>query len=95
MPALLGIEQSKNDWYSHFNRIRGKYVDFVVCRANFSVECVIELDDNSHKRYDRIESDNLKNVAFRTAGLPLFRCNVKSIPTVEQLRQWLDNTAEK
>jgi len=85
MQALIGIKRNRNE-QGQRNGIAKKYVDFVICRPDFSVAAVIELDDPSHERPDRIEADTVKNIAFRAAGIPLIRFDVRAMPTVEEIR---------
>jgi very-short-patch-repair endonuclease len=86
MQALIGIRRNAND-RTQRNRIDRKYVDFVICRKDFSVAAVIELDDSSHGRPDREDADKVKNIAFKTAGIPLMRFNVRNMPGVEEIRR--------
>lgn len=86
LPALVRVQSDKN-YKAAFNRIASKYVDFVVCLPDFTVVTVIELDDKSHTRPDRVRADTTKENALRLAGHPLLRFKVQSMPTVEQLRQ--------
>lgn len=85
LPALVGV-RSCNDYRSAFNRIASKYVDFVVCLPDFTIVAVIELDDKSHTRPDRVRADTVKNTALRLAGHPILRFKTHNMPTVEELR---------
>ncbi|MDP3511705.1 MAG: DUF2726 domain-containing protein [Sulfuritalea sp.] len=85
LPALVGIESGR-DYRAAFNRIASKYVDFVVCLTDFTVVAVVELDDKSHARPDRVRADTTKDNALRLAGHPILRFKVHRMPTVEQLR---------
>lgn len=88
MSALLGIRKTGNGSYqTQFNEISRKYVDFVVCNQDFSVVAVIELDDSSHQRGDRIKADVVKDVAFQTINCPLIRFDNRSMPTAAEIRQ--------
>jgi len=88
MSALLGVRKTGNDSYqTQFNEISRKYVDFVVCNQDFSVVAVIELDDSSHQRGDRIKADVVKDVAFQTINCPLIRFDNRSMPTSVEIRQ--------
>jgi hypothetical protein len=85
LPALVGV-RSGNNFRAAFNRIASKYLDFVVCLPDFTVVAVIELDDMSHARPDRVRADTTKNTALRLAGHPILRFKVHKMPTVEELR---------
>lgn len=64
----------------YFRRISQWHCDYVLIDENFNVKCVIELDDNSHNRPDRIRRDNYFNLALNQAGIPLMRFkNIKEL----------------
>ena len=75
-----------------FNRISQLVADFVVCRADFTVHAVIELDDRSHDTPKRAAADARKNEALKAAGISLYRFNVSAIPTVDALQATLLGT---
>jgi hypothetical protein len=64
--------------------IRGKYkqlvVDFVLCRRDFTVVALIELDDASHARPEQRDRDARKVKAIRSAGLRLVRLMWPVVP---------------
>lgn len=65
---------------AYFRRISQWHCDFVLIDNDFNVICVIELDDNSHNRADRIKRDNYFNLVFNQAGMRLLRFkNIKDI----------------
>lgn len=69
------------------NRIAGKHLDFVVCRASdLSLVCAIELNDKSHgSQRARARDDFLANVC-RTIGLPLLAIPARQTYPPEELR---------
>lgn len=80
LPALVAIEASRQERLRHWNAIRAKYVDFVVCHKDFRVVAVIELDDKSHERPDRRKADREKDNALEAAGYRVIRWTVKNMP---------------
>ena len=55
-----------------FNRISRKHVDYVICdKGSLEVLAVVELDDSSHLRKDRIDRDKFVDKAFHSAGIPI------------------------
>lgn len=54
-------------------KIQAKHVDFIVTDTNFNVKAIIELDDSSHNRQDRIERDQFVNEILRGAGYTVIR----------------------
>jgi very-short-patch-repair endonuclease len=64
--------ESPSQFQTDFNRISRKHLDFVVCDiATLRPLLVIELDDRSHQRRDRIERDRFVDKACHDAGLPI------------------------
>ena len=55
--------------YSDFNKIKSKSVDFVLFTSNYKPQIVIELDDRSHFRLDRIKRDEFVNNLMNDVGL--------------------------
>jgi hypothetical protein len=66
--------------YAVLNRISQLSLDFLVLRPDTSVVAVVELDDASHKRGDRIRADCNKARALKSAGTPLVRWDVSDSP---------------
>lgn len=71
------------------NRINRMSVDFVVVKKDFSIFAVIELDDSTHSRSDRIKADEKKNAVLSSVGLKIIRWNVNSIPSKEDIQRLL------
>ena len=49
-------------------KIQSKHVDFVLCDSNLKAQHVIELDDATHDRPDRIERDKFVDSALEMSG---------------------------
>lgn len=49
-------------------KVMSKHVDFVICDQQMEVVCIIELDDPSHFRQDRIERDKFVDSVLTGAG---------------------------
>lgn len=85
----------KSTWHKAFNKIAKKHYDFVLCDpTTLKVEIVIELDDSSHSRPDRIRRDNFVNNATCTAGIPLMRVPVSKSYDYFELEQLLYGEAD-
>jgi very-short-patch-repair endonuclease len=71
--------------------IRGKFkqlvADFVLCRSDFSIVAVIELDDPSHAQPHRQDADARKTKAVESAGLAFVRIPAGPIPSEIDLRR--------
>src|SRR6267143_605192 len=79
MSRVLGVKKGFrfHEWNNRINRMS---YDFVICDKAATVIAAIELDDKSHEREDRRESDAKKSKATTDAGLRLVRWHVKSPP---------------
>jgi Protein of unknown function (DUF2726) len=73
--------------------LRGRYkqlvADFVLCRPDFTVAAVIELDDSTHGRAIQRRRDAKKTKAVESAGIRMVRLPAGTIPTETELRQIL------
>lgn len=77
----------RSAWQIAFNKISSKHFDFVLCdKGDLSLLGVIELDDKSHQRNDRIERDQLLENVCQSAQLPLIRFDVKNSYAVQVVR---------
>jgi very-short-patch-repair endonuclease len=70
--------------HSALNRINSKHVDFPVCdRARVQPRLVIELDDSSHKRQDRLTRDGFVKAVFARAGIQTINQPCKQAAVIE------------
>ena len=60
-------------WMECFNKIKAKHIDFALADENTSIVALIELDDTSHSRPDRIERDDFVNAVLENTGYTLLR----------------------
>lgn len=60
-----------------FRKISQWHCDYVWLDHQFSIKAVIELDDSSHRRKDRIARDEFFNEVVRQAGYSLVRLETK------------------
>ena len=67
------INCSGEDWKQGFGgRISQKHLDFVIAdAASTAILLAIELDDQSHKRADRVARDDFLDRAMTAANVPL------------------------
>jgi len=76
---------------SNRQAIRGKFkqlvADFVLCRSDFSIVAVIELDDPSHAQPHRQDADARKTKAVESAGVTFVRIPAGPIPSETDLRR--------
>ncbi len=63
---------SNKEWGRAFAKIKAKHIDFALCyKDDLSFACMIELDDRSHERQDRIDRDLFVDNALFSAGIPI------------------------
>lgn len=82
----------KSDWGKFFSKIRAKHVDFVLCCPDtLEPRLIIELDDPSHLRPERMERDRFLDTVFTVSGLRIL--HVTTGKNLEQLiRRALSDT---
>jgi FtsZ-interacting cell division protein ZipA len=68
---------------SLYYKARQKVADFVVCKKDFSIAAVIEIDDKTHNKQKDDERDSI----LESAGLKVVRWNVKQLPTSEEIQE--------
>lgn len=68
---LLDLVEPKSDAQNRqglLARVWSKHVDFVICNRDMEVICIIELDDTTHLRQDRIERDQFVDEVLKGSG---------------------------
>ena len=60
-------------WMECFNKIKAKHIDFALADEDTAIVALIELDDTSHSRPDRIERDDFVNAVLENTGYTLLR----------------------
>ena len=60
-------------WMECFNKIKAKHIDFALADEETAIVALIELDDTSHSRPDRIERDDFVNAVLENTGYTLLR----------------------
>lgn len=73
MADLLHLPRMNgSNFYHYFNKIQSKHVDFLICdKENIKPLLVIELDDSSHLKFNRMVRDLLVDKIFENAKLPI------------------------
>lgn len=73
MADLLYLpKMNSSDYYHYQNKIQSKHVDFLICdKENIRPLLVIELDDSSHLKVDRVLRDTLVDKIFESAQMPI------------------------
>jgi len=69
---LIRVKPRSLNYAAANNKIISKHVDFVICKAAPLMPCVvIELNDKSHDKPDRVTRDHFLREALQAANLPL------------------------
>lgn len=94
LKSIIQIKE-KNDITS-LNKINRKSIDYtIVEKNNCKIVCCIELNDYTHNRQSRKESDKFKEKIFEEVNIPLFREEVKykyDLEKIEnQIKQCIEN----
>ena len=77
----------RSAWSSAFGVIKSKHVDFVACDPNdMAIQFVVELDDKSHQKADRVERDMKVDDALAQAGIPIFHFPAKASYSVQDIQ---------
>lgn len=88
LSQLVGVKKGAN-FAAAFNRYSRLVADFVLCRRDFSVLAVVELDDHYHDHPRRRDADQRKNEVLQAAGIPVIRLNAAALPSEQELVQLL------
>ncbi len=88
VPTIVDSKVVGQNWRGAFRHINEKSVDFVLCdKAYISPKLVIELDDRTHERIDRVERDKEVERILKDAGLPLLRLENNGKFNTDELAQ--------
>ncbi|MBY7921526.1 DUF2726 domain-containing protein [Vibrio fluvialis] len=81
----------RSEWQKAFNRISSKHFDFVLCDPKTMAICkVIELNDSSHQKPDRVRRDSFVQVACATADLPLIMIDARRSYQLSELKSQVE-----
>jgi very-short-patch-repair endonuclease len=85
----------KQNYQTALNKISRKHIDFVLCDpATAKIFGVIELDDKSHERADRVTRDAFVDSVFAAAGIQIIHFKASASYSVEEIRQQLKSILE-
>ncbi len=73
---LVWVPHSYRLFHRFFFLIMGKQIDFVLCdKENYEIQCLVELDDETHNLPERKSRDYFVNHVVQKAGHNFIRCN--------------------
>lgn len=77
------------------NKVRAKHIDFVLTKYSDSeIVLLIELDDKSHERKSRQESDEFKDDVIKAAGHKLLRIKTQKVYNADAIKKDIDELIE-
>ena len=94
--SLYNIVETKNNNQTAFNKIRSKTIDFVLAdKNNCRIKLCIELDDYTHKRYDRKQRDNFINKLFKDLEIDFLRFKTSNYYDKEALKKRIQESIKE
>lgn len=91
--SVTGVE--KADYYRFFNQIDRKQVDFLLAESKtLKPVLVIELDDSTHQRADRVQRDRFVETVLAAARIPLARVPVQQSYDTKELAELFRRTIQ-
>lgn len=92
---IIKIEAGTEKRMTYFNKISKKSPDFVLCDKKTSPLLVLELDDISHEKEDRIARDGFVDKALAAAKIPILHIICKKNYNKEELKQKIEESLNK
>lgn len=86
LSAILGVRRGKSRRAWH-HRVSRMSVDFAVCNSDAGLVTVIELNELDRKSPEKLMADAKKARALASAGLHIFRWDIKAIPTIDDIQR--------
>lgn len=81
---IVYLPRNHPEFIRWFNYIKAKHIDFIVCNSVLKPVLLIEVDDSTHDRENRIKRDEFVDKIFNQLNLPIFH-----------IRLWEDEALEK
>ncbi|KAF0107775.1 MAG: DNA topoisomerase type IA zn finger domain-containing protein [Anaerolineaceae bacterium] len=94
--ATILFVTDKSEYYTHYNKIDRKRVDYLLCDAKtLHPVLAIELDDASHQQKNRIDRDKFVESVLTAANLPFVRIPVRQSYNLEELGILFKNALQR
>ncbi len=91
LSSLVDERIKGQNWRGALTHVNQKSVDFVVLdKHTFRVLAVIECDDSTHNRKDRIRRDIEVNRILSEAGIPCYHLHNSLSKTVDSIKKDID-----
>lgn len=86
LSSILDHQVKGQNWKAALSHIQRKSVDFLICDKQYlSPKVVIELDDATHSRPDRLERDEIVNNLLHNAGIACLRVPYQDVNNLNQI----------
>lgn len=83
LASFLTVKAQGKNWKRLFNKVIQKSVDFVlVDKLTFETKLVIELDDHTHLRKDRVDRDSFVDSSLKSAGIAIVHVKEHNIDEI-------------
>ncbi|MDO8340378.1 MAG: DUF2726 domain-containing protein [Candidatus Woesebacteria bacterium] len=95
---LVEVDSTGKDkkFWTYFNKISQKHVDFVICnKTNFSPLLIVELDGGSHNEYSKLLRDKLVDSVFKDANIPILHVKTSNFYNYQNLRDQINISISK
>ena len=83
---LIEVNQGTNEWNKYFAKIKSKHIDFAIA-DNMKIIVIIELDDKSHEKQNRIERDEFVDAALTKTGYKIIR----TLGNTEEIEKYINS----
>lgn len=82
---LVAVDKNQtSETQKYFNKIKSKHIDFVLLDNKYmQPKLLIELDDNSHDKPDRMERDNFVDSICKKCSLPILHTRNYALENLE------------
>jgi hypothetical protein len=90
LTELLVIPKETENAQEWFNKLQGRYADFVVCNSLGRILLAIELDETSPQQGRGLKRDKFLEQALGEAGLPSVRVPVAYVYDINEIVRQVD-----
>jgi len=92
LKSIVNVKPNIRDFYTYFNKIDRKVLDFVLfTKSTYKPVLIIELDDSSHKLQDRKDRDHFVDKIAETVKLPVLHESAKYSYVKDKLIQEINS----
>ena len=96
LKSIVNVKPNIRDFYTYFNKINKKVLDFVLfTKQTYKPVLIIELDDSSHNNPDRRDRDHFVDKVSETIKIPILHVQVKYSYSKDSLIQLINESILK